>query len=130
MLHARSYVCSLQLRVKAYFLAIRRIYDVSEVELLAVITVRVPDRLRKEMRKVKSVNWSALLRGAIQARIEVERRATGRDWERVREAGARADTIYKEMASKYGYIDFNSAETIRYWREARSRDTSQTLQSR
>jgi hypothetical protein len=116
--------------VKTYLLAIRRIYAVSEVELLAVITVRVPDRLRKEMRKVKSVNWSALLRDAIQARIEVERRATARDWERVRGAGARADTIYKEMASKYGYIDFNSAETIRYWREARSRDMSQTLQSR
>jgi hypothetical protein len=111
-------------------LAIRRIYDASEVELLTVITVRVPDRLRKEMRKVKSVNWSALLRDAIQARIEVERRAMARDWERVREAGARADTIYKEMATKYGYIDFNSAETIRYWREARSRDMSQTLQSR
>jgi len=95
-----------------------------------VITVRVPDRLKREMRKVRSVNWSALLRGAIQTRIELERRATGRDWERVREAGVRADAIYREMASKYGYIDFNSAETIRYWREVRSRGMSQTPPSR
>jgi hypothetical protein len=99
------------------------------LRVLAVITVRVPDRLRKEMRKVKSVNWSAVLRAAIEARIQVERRATARDWELVRQAGARADAIYNEMASKYGYIDFNSAETIRYWREARSRGMSQTLQS-
>lgn len=97
---------------------------------MAVITVRVPDRLKREMRKVRSVNWSALLRDAIQARIELERRATGRDWERVREAGARADAIHREMASKYGYIDFNSAETIRYWREVRSRGMSQTHPSR
>ena len=97
---------------------------------MAVITVRVPDRLKREMRKVRSVNWSALLRGAIQTRIELERRATGRDLERVREAGARADAIYREMASKYGNIDFNSAETIRYWREVRSRGMSQTPPSR
>jgi hypothetical protein len=97
---------------------------------LALVTIRVPDRLKKEMRKVKSVNWPALLRDAIQTRIELERRATARDWERVREAGIRADTIYKEMALKHGYIDFNSAETIRYWREVRSRGMSQTPQSR
>jgi len=97
---------------------------------LALVTIRVPDRLKREMRKVKSVNWSALLRDAIQARIELERRATTRDLELVREAGVRTDMIYKEMASKYGYIDFNSAETIRYWREVRSRGMSQTPPSR
>jgi len=61
------------------------------------------------MRKLKSVNWSALLPDAIQARIELERLATMRDWERVREARMRADAVYKEMAGKYGYIDFNRA---------------------
>jgi predicted transcriptional regulator len=94
------------------------------------VTIRVPDRLKREMHKVKSVNWSALLRDAIKARIELEHRATTRNWERVREAGVRADTIYEEMASKYGHIDFNSAETIRHWREVRSRGMSQTPQSR
>lgn len=97
---------------------------------MALVTIRVPDGLKREMRKLKSVNWSALLRDAIQARIEQERRATARDWEQVREAGIQADTIYKEMASKHGHIDFNSAETIRHWREVRSRGTSQTPQSR
>ena len=93
---------------------------------MALMTIRVPERLKKEMRKVKSVNWSALLRDAIEARIELERHAVTRDWERVRAGAARADAIYKEMARKYGYVDFNSAETIRNWREARSRGMSQT----
>lgn len=97
---------------------------------MALVTIRVPDGLKREMRKVKAVNWSALLRDAIQARIEVEQRAAARDWERVREAGARADVIHKEMAAKYGHVDFDSAETIRYWREVRSRGTYQTPRSR
>ena len=82
---------------------------------MPVVTIRVPDRLKRKMRKVKSVNWSALLRDAIQARIELERRPTAKEWERVREAGVRAGTIYKEMASKYGYIDLTAT------RHARSR---------
>ena len=35
------------------------------------------DHLRKEMCKVKSVNWSALLIDPIQARVELERRSGG-----------------------------------------------------
>jgi hypothetical protein len=87
---------------KALLSTIRCTYIPSEIGLLGLVTIRVPDRLKREMRKVKSVNWSALLRDAIQARIELEQRAVARDWERVREAGVRADTIYREMASKYG----------------------------
>jgi hypothetical protein len=110
------------------------IYDVytsvSEVGLLDLMTIRVPERLKKEMRKIKSVNWSALLRDAIEARIELEHHPVMRDWKRVREGAEQADMIYKEMARKYGYVDFNSAETIRHWREVRSRGTSQMLRSR
>jgi len=95
---------------------------------LALVTVRVPEQVRKEMRKLKSVNWSALIRDAIESRIEIERRASTRDWDRVREGSKMADAIYSEMARKYGKIDFNSAETIRYWRETRSRGMSRTPQ--
>jgi hypothetical protein len=95
---------------------------------LALVTVRVPERLRREMRKLKSVNWSALVREAIESRIELERRSMTRDWEKVREGSRKADTVYKEMARKYCEINFNSAETIRYWREMRSRGMSQTPQ--
>ena len=89
---------------------------------MALVTVRVPERVKKQMRKLKAVNWSALLRHAIEARIELEQR-TPRDLDRVREASRKADAIRKEIRNKYGYVDFNSAETVRYWREIRSRGT-------
>ncbi len=89
---------------------------------LALVTVRVPERVKKEMRKLKSVNWSALLRRAIEARIELEGR-TFRDLDRIGEASRKADAIRKEIRNRYGYVDFNSAETIRYWRETRSHGT-------
>jgi hypothetical protein len=93
---------------------------------MALVTVRVPERLRKEMRRLKSVNWSSLLREAIESRLEMERRSGARDWEKVREGSRKADAVYREMERKYGQIDFNSAETIRYWREKRSRGMSLT----
>ncbi len=115
--------------VKAYLQAIQRIYTFKMVRLLALVTVRVQERLKRQMRKLKSVNWSALLRDAIEARIDLEQRATTRDWDRVREGSRKADAIRHEIERKYGYIDFDSTETIRYWREMRSRGTSLTPQS-
>ncbi len=96
---------------------------------MALVTVRVPEQLRKQMRKLKSVNWSALMRQAVEARIKLERQASTRDWERVREGSRKADSIREEIERKYGYVGFNSAETIRYWRESRSRGLSRTPQS-
>ena len=80
------------------------------------------------MRKLRSVNWSALIRDAIESRIEMERRANTRDWDKVREGSRMADAICAETERTYGQIDFNSAETIRYWRETRFRGTSRTPQ--
>ena len=79
--------------------------------------------MKKEMRKVKSVNWSEVLRRAIEARIELERQSP-RDWERVRKASRKADAIRSEISRKYGSVSYDSAETIRYWREIRSHATS------
>lgn len=111
---------------QAYRLDILSIYD-REVKLLALVTVRVPEQLRKEMRKLRSVNWSALLREAIQTRVELEQQVT-KDLERVRKGSRRADAVRREISKRHGYIDFDSAETIRYWREARSRGISRTPQ--
>jgi hypothetical protein len=95
---------------------------------LALVTVRVPEGLKKQMRKLKSVNWSELLRQAIEDRVELEQRSMKKDWERVREGSRKADAIRNEIEREYGFVDFNSAETIRYWREMRSRGTSRTPQ--
>jgi len=93
---------------------------------LALVTVRVPERLKKHMRRLRSVNWSELLRQAIEERIELEQRNVVKDWDRVREGSRKADAIRHEIERKYGYVDFNSAETIKYWRENRFSATSQT----
>jgi hypothetical protein len=111
-----------------FFTAIRCIYERRDGGRLALVTIRVPEKLRREMRKVKSVNWSALIRDAIEARLELERRRTRKDWERIRETNKKVDALYEETQRKYGHIAFNSAETIRFWREMRSRGTSQTPQ--
>lgn len=99
-----------------------------EVGELALVTVRVPERLKKEMQRLRSINWSALLREAIESRIELERRSTTKDWEKLRGGSRKADSIYRETARKYGHIDFNSAETVRFWREKRSSNMSRTPQ--
>ena len=99
-----------------------------EVGELALVTVRVPERLKKEMQSFRSINWSALLREAIESRIELERRSTTKDWEKLRGGSRKADSIYRETARKYGHIDFNSAETVRFWREKRSSNMSRTPQ--
>lgn len=93
---------------------------------MALVTVRVPEGLKKEMRKLKSVNWSELLREAIEERVELEKRFVTKDWDRVKKGSREADVIRNELERKYGYADFNSAETIRYWRESRFAATSRT----
>ena len=37
-----------------------------------VVSVRVPKRLRREMQKLKDVDWSALLKSAIEERLKRE----------------------------------------------------------
>ncbi|MGA2789778.1 MAG: hypothetical protein ABSF00_03300 [Candidatus Bathyarchaeia archaeon] len=95
---------------------------------MALVTVRVPEGLKKQMRKLRSVNWSELLRQAIEDRIELEQRNLVKDWGRVREGSRKADAIRHELERKYGHVDFNSAETIKYWRENRFSASSPTPQ--
>jgi hypothetical protein len=84
---------------------------------MASLTVRLPERLRKDMSKLTKVNWSAVVRDAIEERIRLEELKTTRDWDRIRRAAKLTDSIYDQMRRKYGHIEYNSAETIRYWRE-------------
>jgi hypothetical protein len=86
---------------------------------MASLTVRLPERLRKEMRKLTGVNWSAVVRDAIEERVRIEELSFGRDWDRVRRAAKMTDAVYERISRKYGHIHYNSAETIRYWREKR-----------
>ena len=69
------------------------------------------------MRKLADVNWSAVVRDAIEGRVRIEELRAKRDWDRVRQAVKMTDAVYDQMSRKYGHIQFNSAETIRHWRE-------------
>ena len=75
--------------------------------------------MRKRMKLLKDVNWSAVVRYAIESRINLEKKKTGRDWDRVREADRMANAIFEEMHRKYGHVDYDSTETIRFWRARR-----------
>jgi hypothetical protein len=83
---------------------------------LAVITVRVPERLRKQMRSLTDVDWSSVVRDAIEARVRLESVEPERDWDRVREADKITEAIFAEMYRKYGHVRYDSTETIREWR--------------
>ena len=86
---------------------------------MAILTVRLPERLRRDMRKLKGINWSAVVRDSIEARVRIEEVKYKRDWDRVKAAVKVTDSIFEQIKSKHGHIDYNSAETIRYWREKR-----------
>ncbi len=42
----------------------------------SVVSLRVPERLKKEMEKLKDVDWPALLKSAIEERLRRERLRT------------------------------------------------------
>ena len=86
---------------------------------MATITVRIPDELKKRMSLFSDVNWSEVVRKALNERVELEfQRRKIRKVEKVREASAVAGRIYETLLSTYGKIPYNSAELIRQWRDA------------
>jgi len=68
---------------------------------------------------LKNVNWSAVIRDAIEHRIRLEERMPNRDWDKVKKANKVAEKIFQEMHKKYGHLNFDSTETIRHWRAKR-----------
>jgi Arc/MetJ-type ribon-helix-helix transcriptional regulator len=86
--------------------------------ILTNITVRIPDELRARMRALSEINWSEVVRRAIEGRIDLEMRRR-RDRNSIREAGRRVDAIFEKLRAEHGAIDFDSSGTIRRWRDRR-----------
>lgn len=84
---------------------------------MAQLTIRLPDRLKKQMGRFKEINWSEVVRKAIEARIVLEMRRR-RDTRRSLEAARKQDEIAKLLASQYSG-PWSSVEVIRYWRKHR-----------
>ena len=72
---------------------------------MAVVSFRVPDRLREEMERV-SIDWPDVLRRIVEERILLEKR---------RRAADRMDASRKKTVG----VRFNSTREIRKMRDAR-----------
>lgn len=90
---------------------------------MAIITIRVPDRLRKNMRKFRNINWSSTIRKAIEDRIMIEQSREKRDRALIIDANRTIERVFAESSKKYGSIEYDSAATIRSWRDSRSKTT-------
>jgi hypothetical protein len=87
---------------------------------MSTITVRIPDDLRKRMGRVKGVNWSEVIRRAILERVMVEEEIGSKSWDLVRRAAEDADRLRMRLEAMYGKCNYDSTETIRSWRDART----------
>ncbi len=95
---------------------------------MAIITVRLPDKLKKQMQKLRHVNWSQTVRKSIEERVALEAAQRGKDKIRMREASGRIDELFESVKQRYGTINYDSSETVRIWREARYSSSSRTPQ--
>lgn len=84
------------------------------------ITIRIPEDLRRRMSQVKGVNWSEVVRRAILERVMIEEGMKGKNWDVVRKAVKEADELRMKLEVGHGRCNYNSAETIRCWRDARA----------
>ena len=85
---------------------------------MSTITVRIDPEIKRKMRKFSYINWSEVVRKAILERVMVEERLRGRDWSLVEKAAGEMDKLRMEIQAVYGRCDYDSAETIRCWRDA------------
>ena len=78
----------------------------------------MPDRLKKQMGRLKEINWSELVRKAIEARILVEMSRRQRDTRMALEAARKQDEIAEVLASRYDG-PWSGVKVIRHWRKHR-----------
>ena len=83
------------------------------------ITVRVPDELKKGMDQFSDLNWSEIIRRAIEARITFElTRRRFKNRAKMLEAARKQDELAEKLASRLKGA-WSGVEVIRYWREHR-----------
>ena len=88
---------------------------------MAIITIRVPDKLRKSMRRFRNINWSSTVRKAIEDRIMIEQSKEKRDRALMIAANETIERLFAESSKRYRSIEYDSAVTIRAWRDSRSK---------
>lgn len=78
------------------------------------------------MRRYRQVNWSEVVRNAIKERIEREKLRSAKDWSKIMSASKSIDEHFEEIQASFGKVDFDSSQTIRFWRDRRYGPLSQT----
>ena len=91
-------------------------YPITDLSIMVeVVSAKIDEETRQRMRRLPDVNWSQVMREAIQKKIEEEeRRRAPIDRERLRRAATRTDAIRTPATPGW-----DSTEEIRKWREAR-----------
>ncbi len=93
---------------------------------MAILTVRLPEKLKRQMRRLTHVNWSQVARRAIEETVQTELAHREKNGARIREASRSIDALYDDVKRRYGTVPYDSAETVRLWREARKTSTYRT----
>lgn len=83
------------------------------------ITIRIPEDLKRKMDRIKDVNWSEVVRRAIADRLKMEEKLKTKNWNLAARASKKSDDIRESLERVCGKTDYDSAETIRSWRDAR-----------
>jgi len=84
---------------------------------LAIVTVRLDEQLKQKMKKLRHVNWSEVIRTAINERISQEETLASQrsvDVASLRKAMADQDRLRSKTTGTW-----SGAEEIRKWRELR-----------
>jgi hypothetical protein len=84
---------------------------------MAIVTVRLDEKLRNKMKKLRSVNWSEVIRSAIVERISLEESLPARrpiDVALLQKAIRDQDRLRAKTSGTW-----SGAEEIRKWRELR-----------
>ena len=84
---------------------------------MAIVNVMIPDDLKTRMSSLPELNWSEIVREAIENKIASERRKA-KDREKIRAASKTQDRIAETLSRRYPR-NWKGTEVIRYWREHR-----------
>ena len=81
--------------------------------MVEVVSARVDEETRRRMRRLPHVNWSEVVRNAIQEKIRDEEKRHAVDVAKIREAARSTDTLRRK------HEGWDSTKEIRDWREKR-----------
>lgn len=85
---------------------------------MGVITVRVPEELKRKIALFPDVNWSEVVREAVRARVNMEMAKRGvKDKALILEAFKVQDEVAAKTSKHKG--EWPGVEVVRWWREHR-----------